>query len=133
MFTVKSVVKLSDTDAAGVIFFSRYFRLAHDAYESFMEQIGWRLSYVIHESDILLPIVHSEADYVQSMALGDSYSIAICVEKIGQTSFALLYRFQNVENDLTAAVKTVHVAVDKKSRRKRPLPDSLRENLLKYT
>jgi len=133
MFTIESTVKLYDTDAAGIMFFSQYYRLAHDAYEAFMEAAGWGLNYVISESDILLPIVHSEADYLQSMRLGDNYSIAIKVEKVGQTSFVLLYEFRNEEGDATATVKTVHVAVDKKNGRKIKLPKTLREGLLKYT
>jgi YbgC/YbaW family acyl-CoA thioester hydrolase len=133
MFTIESTVKLYDTDAAGIIFFSQYYKLAHDVYEAFMEAAGWGLNYVISESDILLPIVHSEADYHQSMRLGDNYSIAIKVEKVGQTSFVLLYEFRNAEGGATATVKTVHVAVGKKNGRKIKLPESLREGLLKFT
>jgi acyl-CoA thioesterase FadM len=37
MFKTQTNVKLHDTDAAGILFFSNHFRIAHTAYEDFMQ------------------------------------------------------------------------------------------------
>ena len=37
-FEIKSSIKLHDTDAAGVVFFVSHFRIAHTAYEEFLEE-----------------------------------------------------------------------------------------------
>ena len=58
-------IRLHETDAAGVLFYAHLFRLAHDAYESFMAHIGFPLHALIGHGDsapgLRLPIVRAEA------------------------------------------------------------------------
>jgi 1,4-dihydroxy-2-naphthoyl-CoA hydrolase len=129
MFTFNTFVRLPDTDAAGILFFGNYFRLAHDAYETFMESIGFGLDYVIREADFLIVIAHAEADYNKPLQLGEKLTVQLTVEKISQTSFALSYVFKDKHNDTAAVVKTVHVTVDKKTGEKIVLPEKLRAKL----
>ncbi len=129
MFTIDFSVRLPDTDAAGILFFGNYFRLAHDAYEAFMESIGFSLRYIVQEADFLVLIAHAEADYEKPLRLGDRATVELEVENIGRTSFVLSYSLRDVHNDIAATVKTVHVTVDKKSGDKVPLPEKLREKL----
>lgn len=129
MFTIDFSVRLPDTDAAGILFFGNYFRLAHDAYEAFMESIGFSLRHIVQEADFLVLIGHTEADYNKPLRLGDRARVELEVENIGRTSFVLSYSLRDVHNDIAATVKTVHVTVDKKSGDKIPLPEKLREKL----
>jgi 1,4-dihydroxy-2-naphthoyl-CoA hydrolase len=129
MFTIEFSVRLPDTDAAGILFFGNYFRLAHDAYEAFMESIGFSLSDMITRADYLILIAHSEADYNKLLQLGDKATVELEVENIGRTSFALSYSLKDAQNNIAATIKTVHVTVDKISGDKIPLPEKLREKL----
>lgn len=129
MFTIDFSVRLPDTDAAGILFFGNYFRLAHDVYEAFMESIGFSLSDVITKADFLILIAHSEADYKKPLRLGEKFTMELRVGEIGQTSFVLSYSLKDAQNGIVAKVKTVHVTVDKKSGDKIPLPEKLREKL----
>ena len=129
MYTMNATVRLPDTDAAGILFFGNYFRLAHDAYEAFMDSIGFSLRHIVQEADFLVLIAHAEADYNKPLQLGDKATVELEVESIGQTSFVLSYSLKDAQNDVAAKVKTVHVTVDKKSGDKIPLPDKLREKL----
>ncbi len=129
MFTIHFSVRLPDTDAAGILFFGNYFRLAHDAYEAFMESIGFSLRYIVQEADFLVLIAHAEADYNKPLRLGDRAMVELEVENIGRTSFVLSYSLKDAQNDVAAKVKTVHVTVDKKSGDKIHLPEKLREKL----
>jgi len=129
MFKMNSSVRLSDSDAAGILFFGNYFRLAHDAYEAFMESIGFSLSDMITKADFLILIAHTEADYEKPLRLGEKLAVELTVEEIGQTSFVLSHRLKDAQNDVAAMVKTVHVTVDKKNGGKIPLPEKLREKL----
>ena len=131
MYKNDYVVKLPDTDAAGILFFASYIKLAHEAYESFMVDIEFSLRYVIEDSDIFVLIVHTEADYKSSLRLEDNYSIDISVSKIGRTSFELEYQFL-MDNNEIAKIKTVHVATGKKSGRPIRLPEKLLDGLKKY-
>lgn len=132
MYKSKNTVRLPDTDAAGIVFYANYYRLAHEAYEAFMEAIDFSLTYVIDESDISLLIVHCEADYTRSLRLGEEYSVSVNVDGIGRTSFVLSYTFESSPGETIAELKTVHVAVDKSTNKKTNIPDSLRKKLLEH-
>ncbi|MFQ6008967.1 MAG: acyl-CoA thioesterase [Candidatus Zixiibacteriota bacterium] len=129
MFTFHTTVRLPDTDAAGILFFGKYFRLAHDTYESFMKSIGFGLDYIIREADFLVLIAHAEADYKTPLQLGETVTVVLEVKNVGQTSFVLSYSLKDAQNNIAASLKTVHVTVDKKSGNKLPLPPELREKL----
>ena len=132
MYKRENIVKLSDTDAAGILFFANFIRLSHDIYDEFIRDIGFSLNYIINEADYFLLIAHTEADYKKALKLGEKYSVALKVEKIGKTSFTLSYEIHNGDGDLSALIKTVHVAVDKKSNRPIRLADELRVELKNY-
>ena len=129
MYTLNTAVRLPDTDAAGILFFGNYFKLAHDAYESFVKSIGFGLEYIIREADFLILIAHAEADYKKPLQLGAAVTVELKVEDVGQTSFVLSYSLQDAQKNKAAELKTVHVTVDKKSGDKLPLPAELREKL----
>ena len=132
MYKYESYVKLPETDAAGIVFFANYIRLAHDVYEKFIEEIGFSLNYVINEADFYLLIAHTEADYKQSLKLNEKYSINLQVREIGKTSFTLNYEFYNSKDKIAAIVKTVHVTVNKTSNKPTSLDEKLKLNLKKY-
>ena len=133
MYKIESKTKLPDTDAAGILFFAGYFKLAHEAFESFMDSIDFSLNYIIDQADFMVLIAHAESDYKSSLRLGDKYELILRVEKLGRTSFVLAYEFTNGKGDLTAALKTVHVAVSKESQKPVSLPQSLRDPLAEHT
>jgi 1,4-dihydroxy-2-naphthoyl-CoA hydrolase len=126
---IKTTVKLHETDAAGILFFGNYFKIAHDAYESFMTSIGFPFSWILDKADFLVLIAHAESEYRQSLFLGEKVTVELTVESLGQTSFVLHYIIANEANDPVAIVKTVHVAVAKDTNTKMHLPDELREKL----
>lgn len=129
MFETQSDVKLPDTDAAGILFFANHFTMAHNAYEAFMETIDCSLKHIIRESSYLLPIAHAEADYQGILSLGDKFSISMKAE-VGKTSFTLSCVFKDGQGNMAAQVRTVHVAVDKGTGEKIPLPDKVKKGLL---
>ena len=133
MHRTDNTVKLTDTDAAGILFYGNYFKLAHDAYESFIDGIEFGLAYIINDADIWLLIAHAESDYRTSLRLGDKYAIEIRVDNIGRTSFTLKYDFLTLSGELIASLKTVHVAVSKATGKPVSLPEKLRANLTKHT
>lgn len=132
MIKRQNSVTLPDSDAAGILFFGNYYKLAHVIYEDFMDEIGYSLKYIIDESDILILIVHSEADYKKSLELGDRYDLTLQVKKIGGTSFELAYSFVDESENTIADLKTVHVVIDKKSKKPIRIPDDLKEKLKKH-
>lgn len=131
MYTYQTKIKLHETDAAGLLFFSNQFKMLHDAYESLLEEIGFGFAELIREKDFFLPIVHAEADYKMPLFVGDVIEIQVKVAKVGQTSFTLSYLLLNAKQDTIGTGETVHVTIDKKAHQKIPLPAELRAKLEK--
>ncbi len=131
MFTFSSIVRLPDTDAAGILFFGNYFRVAHDAYETLMTSMGLGFSHLLTEADFLIFIAHAEADYHQPLRLGEAITVELRVDEIKHSSFVLSFTIKDAQGQVAAKLRSVHVAVDKKSRCKVDLPESLREALTK--
>ena len=122
---------LYDTDAAGVLFFAHLYRHAHDAYEAFMSEIGFSLDKVIREK-ILLPLIHSEADFLQPIRHGDRICINLQIKQIGNSSFTVIYRFTGKHDQQLATASTTHVYLDSTEHTSKALPDPLRKVLSKY-
>ncbi len=133
MYTWDTTVKLHQTDAAGIVFYGNYFRIVHDAYEAFMQTLGFDFNYIINEADFLLLIAHAEADYTGSLLPSEKIRVQLSINTIGTTSFVLDYEVLNAAGEGVCRLKTVHVATDKKSGRKRPLPEKLRAKLVAAT
>ena len=131
-FKTQRVVRLRDTDAAGVIFFVNYFVFAHEVYELFLQEIDYSLQRILEQESFLLPIVHAESDYHQMLSLEDQITIVLNVERIRSTSFTLAYDYFLENQEVMGSVKTVHVCVDKTTHKKRPIPEELLHALKKY-
>lgn len=126
MYIYKTKIKLHDTDAAGLLFFSHQFELVHDAYESLLEKIGFGFADLIRKRAYFLPIVHAEADYKAPLFVGDEITISVTVATIGTTSFTFAYELRNKKKQLVGTASTVHVTMDKKTSKKIPLPLAMR-------
>ena len=101
-------------------------------YEEMLEEIGFSISEILEHEDFLLPIIHSEADYKRPIKAGDELAINAAVDHIGNTSFSVVYQILNVENNVAATVKTVVVVIDKKTGKKRKIPERLKEGLVRF-
>lgn len=129
MFETKTVIKLHDTDAAGITFFANHFRIAHTAYEAFMKSIGAGLDEMIRNAEHFVLIAHAEADYERPLFHGQTVSISLEAESIGNSSFVLAYEFKTDEGEVAARVKTVHVTIDKDSGDKVAVPKPIFDGL----
>ena len=132
MYRHKLTAQVHDTDAAGVIYFANFYRMAHSTYETFMESIGFSIRYFLDQADTIPLIVHSEADYKKSVRTGDKLTVELKVEKVGSSSYVLAYKIFNDADEIVASLKTVHVSVDKEKRTKVPLPEKFKDPLLGF-
>ena len=125
-------VPFQDIDAAGVVFFAHLFRYAHESYEAFMREIDQPLERLLAEGEILLPLVHAEADYHQPLRYAARLMLELSVEATGESSFTLAFRCLNAEGICHATIKTVHVVQNVQSRKKIEIPASLLAGLEPY-
>lgn len=129
MYNYQTKIKLHETDAAGLLFFSNQFKLIHDAYESLLETIGFGFAELLKNKTYFLPIVHAASDFKAPLFVGDVIHIAVTVENIGTTSFTFSYTITNAKNILVGTAKTVHVTMNKSSQTKINLPPDMRKKI----
>lgn len=126
MYTHKTTLRLRDTDAAGVIYFANIFDLAHEAFEAFMESVGMDIGVILRSTHYDLPVVHAEADYRKPIFPGDRLRIHVSNERLGDTSFTLVYRIHNTDDEEVAEVRITHVVMDRKEGLKKAVTEELR-------
>ena len=87
MFLYKRAVRVQDTDATGNIFFANLLKMGLEAFEEFLHNQKFSLQEMIESKKILIPIVHSEADFFSPITLGSRIDIQLEVSRIGKKSF----------------------------------------------
>ncbi|MEC7839886.1 MAG: thioesterase family protein [Chlamydiota bacterium] len=132
MYKTKNRVRMHDVDLADRLYFPRQFRFVHEALEDFMETEGLPFNVVFQEEKFLFVIVHCESDYLAILEMGDLIDINVYVEKIGTTSFTLHYDIFKEDGTKAGMAKTVHVALNKATGTKIPIPEKLKAILNKH-
>lgn len=130
-FSYKRLVYLSDTDAAGVAFFTKVLSMCHEAYEMSLFQIGIKLNQFINNSTIAIPIVHSSIDFLHPIFCSDLLQIELTTQIIEDTEFVINYRIYSASMDKLqlskslASAQTRHVCIDKTTRTRIRLPEEI--------
>ena len=122
-------VRFQDVDAAGTVFYPRFFEYFSDAYIAMLGKIGFDLAGQLATGGWNSPIVHAEADYLAPLVYGDVAVVEIARARPGRTSFALGYRVRKQDGTIAAIGQVVYVAIDRTTRAPIPLPEDLRLKL----
>lgn len=85
-------IKLEETDATGVIFFSKLQSIGLECLEIFLNNKGFSVKKLI-ELNLLFPIVHAEANYYIPIECADSLEISLFLEKMGDKSISFYLEF----------------------------------------
>jgi 1,4-dihydroxy-2-naphthoyl-CoA hydrolase len=126
-FSYQRTIHFPDTDAAGVVFFSNYLAICHEAYEEALGAAGLELKTFFANTGVVVPITKSEAEYLRPLACGDKIRVSVRPESLTEATYAVRYeitRLGPVEK-LAARVRTEHVCIATQSREHRPLPPQL--------
>jgi len=141
VITVDRPVRFEEVDAAGIVFFARFFHYCHEVMETFFDEglprgpSGLRgYADLITRRRIGFPAVHVDVDYTAPLRYGDVARIALTVAKVGTSSTTLRYAFTRMPDGAAAAV-VQHVVVSSSldAMKKMPLPDDVRALLVAHT
>ena len=126
MFQHDFTVRLSQTDAGGVVYFAEYFNIAHQCYEAFLDTVMPVNEGI--EQGILMPIVHAEADYHAPLRISRKATVTLTTRAIKRGSYGMDYAIKSADGTPIATVHTVHavIGLDWKPRR---IPNNLKEAL----
>ena len=123
-------IRFDEVDAAGIVFFARYANFAHEAVESFFEDLEGGYPALIQKRRIGLPIVHIDADFHAPLRYGDTLRVETSCAKLGRTSATFAHHIRNARTgELCAVLHHVVVTVALDSFRACPMPDDVRGKL----
>lgn len=124
IFHYQFITRIHDIDAAGVMFFGRFFYHIHDAYESFLNHHQLGISDIL-KTEYILPISHTEADYKAPIFLNEQISIEIFLQDIKDNEFILNYRLIDTKEIIRATAITQHICLNKSTKKRTELPESI--------
>lgn len=95
-FKVVRSVEFYETDMAGIVHYSNFFRYMEAAEHGFFRSLG--LSVVANHIDppIGWPRVHAECDYVQPLRFEDEVEIHLLVSEIKSKALSYFFRFRKL-------------------------------------
>ncbi len=127
-------VRFEDVDAAGIVFFGRFFGYCHEAMEALFERdLPGGYVNLITKRRVGFPAVHVECDFVQPLRYGDVARIALVVERIGGKSCTFRYTLTRVADDVkVATIRHVCAVSDLVALRAIPVPDDVRAALERH-
>jgi len=90
LFSRERLIRFSDCDPAGIVFYPQYFIMFNGLVEDWFNE-GLEIGYqkVVIERRIGLPTVHLEADFRAVSAMGDHVVLSLDVERLGGRSLTL--------------------------------------------
>jgi len=121
-FEHRMSVRFQDVDAAGILFFARFFDYFHDGYFAFMAHRGVDFAAALTARTWAAPLKHAEADFLAPARFGDVVSAQVVGQRIDGSKVTLFHRLRR-EDRVLAVARTDHVYVDVETFRRVPLPD----------
>ena len=126
----KQFVRWDDLDAMGHVNNAKYLTFGQEARFIWSTSV---FSSAMNASTLIeMVVARAEVDFFEPIYEGGRFvDVEISVEKIGNSSFVVLYTIGD-EGKTFAKVKTVQVAISLETKKSRPLTDKEKEFLTKY-
>ncbi len=126
-FRRERVIRFSDCDPAGIVFYPQYFVMFNGLLEDWVsEGLAVGFGRLILERRIGLPTVRLEADFSAVSRMGDAVVLSLSVERLGRRSISLALRCESHQGQLRMAVRQVLVTTSLDTHRAMDIPADLR-------
>jgi len=126
-------VRLEDTDAVGVIFFTNQLKFSMESFEELLISKDITIDQMVLKKDYLLPIVHTEGDFFIALRQGDLLEIETYVSHIGTSSFSISSTLRKKgSKEIAGTAKIVHVAISKITEKSLPIPQEVVDVLSQF-
>ena len=130
-FTTERSVRFADCDAAGIVFFPRYFEMLNGVVEDWFAgplQVSFRELHVNRK--VSVPTAAVEARFIAPSRLEDELTFALTVTRLGRSSCSLRHRISAGGTLRFEASQTfVYVGLSLKPE---PWPEDLRARMANY-
>jgi 4-hydroxybenzoyl-CoA thioesterase len=132
-FRKQILVRFGDCDAAGIVFYPRYFDMFNSLVEDwFREELDFSFSEIVTRRGWGLPTVHLEVDFLAPSVFGEVLSATLSVTALGKTSINLNIVLQGSDSVDRVRGKVTLVLIDRKPPQAIPLPQEIRLKIQKF-
>jgi YbgC/YbaW family acyl-CoA thioester hydrolase len=97
-FEVTRRVEFSETDLAGIMHFSNFFRFMESAEHAFFRSLGFSVAHCRNGLEVCLPRVHAECDYAAPLRFEEEVRVRLLVERKGRRSLTYQFRFSRLND-----------------------------------
>ncbi|MEP4078021.1 acyl-CoA thioesterase [Haloferula sp.] len=127
-------VEFYETDMAGIVHFTNFFRFMEACEHSFLRSLDHELHGLVEGLETGWPRVNANCDYRAPARFGDLLTVSLFIEEVRNRS--VRYRFDIAKEDETLVAEghlsVAHVAITDEGIKAVPLPDELRNKLLGF-
>ncbi|MBK1826785.1 acyl-CoA thioesterase [Haloferula rosea] len=127
---IKRRVEFYETDMAGIVHFTNFFRFMEACEHDFLRTLDHELHGVVEGLETGWPRVNATCDYRAPARFGDELTVSLFVEEVRNRS--VRYRFDITKGDTLVAegrLSVAHVAMTEDGIKAVPLPGELKEKL----
>ncbi len=110
-FKVVRRVEFSDTDMAGIVHYSNFFRYMEAAEHEFFRSLGFSVVTRQVDPPVGWPRVHAECDYKQPLRFEDEVEIHMVVSEKKSKSLTYLFRFRKLNGPAPVEVARGSITV----------------------
>ena len=127
------LIRFSDCDPAGIVFYPQYFVMLNGLVEDWVNE-GLGLSYhrLVAERRIGLPTVKLDVDFRAVSRMGDQVMLGLAVQRLGSRSMTLAVRcFDAAAGEVRMQMTQVIVTTSLETHRAVAIPDDMRTAILR--
>lgn len=95
-FKITKRVEFSETDMAGIVHYSNFFRYMETAEHAFFRSLGFSVVMEKHDPPVGWPRVHAECDYKAPLKFEDEIEVWMLIAEKKSKSLSYLFRFRKL-------------------------------------
>ena len=129
-FSISHRVQFSETDMAGIVHFSNFYRWMEEVEHAFFRSIGLSVSMQHDDIHVGWPRVSTSCEFFGPVRFEDEVELTLRVSRVGDKSFSYEVDFL-VQGKRVALGKTTSVccSVDQGDMKSIPIPEAIRQKL----
>ena len=131
IFSRKTIVRFEHCDAAGIMFYPRFFGLVNEIVEDWFASLGCSFKAMHMDERKGVPTVRFESEFIAPVRMGDMLSQSLGVDAIGRSSCSLKH-LAAVGDTIVARFDQTIVYTDLASMRAEPWPPALRAAMAEF-
>ncbi len=126
-FRHQRTIHFADTDAAGVVFFANYLAICHEAYEEALAAADIELKAFFADKNVIVPIAKSEAEFLRPLQAGEKVRVTVSPAVLTDNAYEIRFEIIRIgpPDKIAARIRTEHVCLDARSRKRIALPSPL--------